>query len=200
MRAKNMTARKLDGQFVVPGQKLGVVEEFDPGRGTVEVDGVVYSSQTGLATLDTRRHVVSVKTAAGPPIIPDEGSTIIGAVEKIQEKMAIINIIMIDGHKVGLPFTGMLHISNSSSRFERVMGDVCKPTDIIRAKVIDTSQRIPKLTTIGRELGVIKAYCSKCGGELVLSGRILRCTICRNVERRRLAEDFTSEAVNQVES
>jgi len=195
-----MTARKLDGQFVVPGQKLGVVEEFDPGRGTVEVDGVVYSSQTGLATLDTRRHVVSVKTAAGPPIIPDEGSTIIGAVEKIQEKMAIINIIMIDGHKVGLPFTGMLHISNSSSRFERVMGDVCKPTDIIRAKVIDTSQRIPKLTTIGRELGVIKAYCSKCGGELVLSGRILRCTICRNVERRRLAEDFTSEAVNQVES
>lgn len=195
-----MTARKLDGQFVVPGQKLGVVEEFDPGRGTVEVDGVVYSSQTGLATLDPRRHVVSVKTAAGPPIIPDEGSTIIGAVEKIQEKMAIINIIMIDGHKVGLPFTGMLHISNSSSRFERVMGDVCKPTDIIRAKVIDTSQRIPKLTTIGRELGVIKAYCSKCGGELVLSGRILRCTICRNVERRRLAEDFTSEAVNQVES
>src|SRR5713226_1117202 len=105
MRTKNMTARKLDGQFVVPGQKLGVVEEFDPGRGTVEVDGVVYSSQTGLATLDTRRHVVSVKTAAGPPIIPDEGSTIIGAVEKIQEKMAIINIIMIDGHKVGLPFT-----------------------------------------------------------------------------------------------
>lgn len=195
-----MTARKLDGQFVVPGEKLGVVEEFDPGRGTVEVDGVVYSSQTGLATLDTRRHVVSVKTAAGPPIIPDEGSTIIGAVEKIQEKMAIINIIMIDGHKVGLPFTGMLHISNSSSRFERVMGDVCKPTDIIRAKVIDTSQRIPKLTTIGRELGVIKAYCSKCGGELVLSGRILRCTICRNVERRRLAEDFTSEAVSQVES
>ncbi len=195
-----MTARKLDGQFVVPGEKLGVVEEFDPGRGTVEVDGVVYSSQTGLATLDTRRHVVSVKTAAGPPIIPDEGSTIIGAVEKIQEKMAIINIIMIDGHKVGLPFTGMLHISNSSSRFERVMGDVCKPTDIIRAKVIDTSQRIPKLTTIGRELGVIKAYCSKCGGELVLSGRILRCNICRNVERRRLAEDFTSEAVNQVES
>lgn len=192
--------KKLDGQFVVPGEKLGVVEEFEAGRGTVEVDGVVYSSQTGIAALDTNRHMVSVKTAAGPPVVPEEGSTIIGVVEKIQEKMAIVNIIVVDGHKVELPFTGMLHISNSSPRFERVMGEVCKPNDIVRAKVIDTSQRIPKLTTVGRELGVIKAYCSRCGGELVLSGRILRCSLCRNVERRRLAEDFNSERVVLAES
>jgi exosome complex component CSL4 len=192
MTAAKKQAHQLDGQFVVPGQRLGVVEEFESGKGTVEVDGIVYSSQTGQATLDTRRHVVTVKTAAGPPVVPDEGSTVVGTVEKIQEKMAIVNIFMIDDHTVGLPFTGMLHISNSSSRFERTMGDVCKPTDIIRAKVIDTSQRIPKLTTIGPHMGVVKAYCSRCGGELVLSGRILRCQICRNVERRRLADDYTS--------
>jgi exosome complex component CSL4 len=192
-------SRKLDGQFVVPGQRLGVVEEFDPGRGTVEVDGVVYSSQTGLTAIDNNRHVVSVKTLAGPPVIPDEGSTIIGVVEKVQEKMAIINIVMVDGKKVPLPFTGMLHISNSSPRFERVMGEVTKPNDIIRAKVIDTSQRIPKLTTVGRDLGVLKAYCSRCGGELMLSGRILRCSLCRNIERRRLADDF-AQTVGPVES
>ncbi len=192
-------SRKLDGQFVVPGQRLGVVEEFDPGRGTVEVDGIVYSSQTGLAAIDSNRHVVTVKTLAGPPVIPDEGSTIIGVVEKVQEKMAIINIVMVDGKKVPLPFTGMLHISNSSPRFERTMGEVTKPNDVIRAKVIDTSQRIPKLTTVGRDLGVLRAYCSRCGGELMLSGRILRCSLCRNIERRRLAEDF-AQTVEPVES
>ena len=185
---------KLDGAFVVPGERLGVVEEFDPGRGTVEVGGIVYSSQAGVASIDPKRHVVSVKTAAGPVVVPEEGSTVIGIVEKVQEKMAIINLIVVDGKKMALPFTGMLHISNSSPRFERVMGEVCKPNDIIRAKVIDTSQRIPKLTTVGRDLGVIKAYCSKCGNELVLSANILRCSVCRNVERRRLAEDFHSEA------
>jgi exosome complex component CSL4 len=186
--------KKIDGTFVVPGEKLGVVEEFDPGRGTVEVNGIVYSSQTGTAALDPNRHVVSVKPMTGPVVVPEEGSSITGVVEKIQEKMAIVNIIVVDGKKMALPFTGMLHISNSSPRFERIMGDVCKPNDIIRAKVIDTSQRIPKLTTVGRDLGVIKAYCSRCGGELVLSGRILRCSVCRNVERRRLAEDFLSES------
>jgi exosome complex component CSL4 len=186
--------KKLDGAFVVPGEKLGVVEEFDPGRGAVEVDGIVYSSQTGKAALDPKRHVVTVKPITGPVVVPEEGSSIIGVVEKVQEKMAIVNIIVVDGKKMPLPFTGMLHISNSSPRFERIMGDVCKPNDIIRAKVIDTSQRIPKLTTVGRDLGVIKAYCSRCGGELVLSGHILRCSVCRNVERRRLAEEFQSES------
>jgi exosome complex component CSL4 len=186
-------SKKLDGTFVVPGEKLGVVEEFDPGRGTVEVNGIVYSSQTGTAAVDTKRRVVSVKTAAGPVVVPEEGSSVTGVVEKVQEKMAIVNLVLVDGKKMVLPFTGMLHISNSSPRFERVMSEVCKPNDILRAKVIDTSQRIPKLTTIGRDLGVIKAYCSRCGNELVLSGRILRCSNCRNVERRRLAEDFPPE-------
>ncbi len=182
--------RVSDGQFVVPGEKLGVVEEFDPGPGTVDVNGTVYASQTGKAAVDKNRRIVAVKTMAGPPLVPEEGSTIIGMVEKIQEKMAIVNIVMVDGRKVARPFTGMLHISNASPRFEQEMGDVCKPVDIIRAKVIDTGERIPKLTTAGPGLGVIRAYCSKCGGELVFSGRILRCTLCRNVERRRLADDF----------
>lgn len=179
-----------DGQLVLPGEKLGVVEEFDPGPGTVDVNGTVYASQTGKANVDRKRRIVTVRTLAGPPLVPEEGSTIIGMVEKVQEKMAIVNILMIDGKKAGLPFTGMLHISSSSPRFERDMGDVCKPVDMIRAKVMDTTQRIPKLTTAGPGMGVIKAYCSKCGGELILSGRILRCSLCRNVERRRLADDF----------
>ncbi len=183
-------SRKLDGQFVVPGERLGVVEEFDPGRGTADVNGTVYSAQTGKVSLDTTRRIVSVKTAAGPPVVPEEGSTVTCMVEKIQEKMAIVQIIVVDGHNLEKPFTGMLHISSSSPRFERDMGEVCKPLDIIRAKVIDTTQRIPKLTTAGHGLGVIKAYCSRCGGELIFSGRILRCKACRNVERRRLAEDF----------
>jgi len=182
--------RKPDGQFVVPGEKLGVVEEFDPGRGAVDLGGTVYSTQTGKANVDAKRHIVSVKTLAGPPLVPEEGSNIMGVVEKVQEKMAIVQIIMVDGRKMEPPFTGMLHISTASPRYERAMGDVCKPLDIIKAKVIDVSQRIPKLTTAGPGLGVVKAYCSKCGSELILSGRILRCKECRNVERRRLSDDF----------
>ena len=61
--------KKMDGQFVVPGERLGVVEEFDPGRGTVDVNGTVFATQTGKANVDTTRHVVSVKSTAGPPVV-----------------------------------------------------------------------------------------------------------------------------------
>src|SRR5437660_158666 len=131
---------KLDGTFVVPGEKLGVVEEFDPGRGTVEVGGIVYSSQTGVASIDPKRHIVSVKTATGLVVVPEEGSTVVGIVEKVQEKMAIINMIVVDGKKMALPFTGMLHVSNSSPRFERSMWDVVKPNDIITVRVKGEAQ------------------------------------------------------------
>src|SRR5437667_12469033 len=100
---------------------------------------------------------MSLKTATGLLVVPESGCTLIGIVEKVQEKMAIINMIVVDGKKMALPFTGMLHVSNSSPRFERSMWDVVKPNDIIRAKVIDTSQRIAKHTTVGRDLGVTKA-------------------------------------------
>ena len=44
-------SKKLDGQFVVPGERLGVVEEFDAGTGTVDVNGTVYAAQTGKAKI-----------------------------------------------------------------------------------------------------------------------------------------------------
>src|SRR6266851_2660579 len=110
---------KLDGTFVVPGEKLGVVEEFDPGRGTVEVGGVVYSSQTGLASIDPKRHIVSVKPATGPVVAAEAVSTIIGIVEKLQEKLAIINMAAVDGKKMERPVTRRLRLSNASPRVER---------------------------------------------------------------------------------
>src|SRR5258708_16578369 len=100
---------KLDGTFVVPGEKLGVVEEFDPGRGTVEVSGIVYSSQTGVASVDPKRRIVSVKTATRPVVVPQQGSTIIGIVEKVHEKIAIVNMILVEWQKMELTFTGILH-------------------------------------------------------------------------------------------
>src|SRR5438128_12516396 len=70
--------KKLDGTFVVPGEKLRVVEKFDSGRGTVEVGGMVYSSQTGDAYIDPKRHIISLKTPTGLVVVPTEGSTVVG--------------------------------------------------------------------------------------------------------------------------
>jgi len=167
-----------------------VVEEFLPGPGTYEQEGTIFANFTGTARIDLRNKRVTVVPTTRIPDIPKEGATVLASVTHAQEKMATVSIWKIDGKALQNPFTAILHISSSSPRYERNMSDVCKAGDIIRARVIDISNAIPQLTTAGRGLGVIKAFCSRCGGVLEFTNRRLECPSCGNLERRRLAEDY----------
>ena len=182
-------------QPVLPGDKLGVIEQYLPGVGTYEKDGTIFANFTGNARIDLKNKRVTVLPATRIAVLPKEGTTVIASIIHVSEKMATMNIWKINDKAVHVPFTAMLHISSSSPRYERNMSDVCKAGDIIRARVIEMN-RIPQLTTAGRGLGVIKAFCSKCGAVLEFKNRRLQCPSCGNIERRRLAEDF--EALNQA--
>jgi len=179
-------------QRVLPGDKIGVIEQYLPGVGTYEKDGTIYSNFTGNARIDLKNKRVIVLPATRVAILPKEGTTIIASVVHASDKNATVNIWKINDKALQVPFTGMLHISSSSPRYERDMADVCKAGDIIRARVIEIN-RIPQLTTAGRGLGVIKAFCSRCGAVLEFKNRRLQCSSCGNIERRRLAEDYESQ-------
>ena len=177
-------------QPVLPGDRLGVIEEFLPGAGTYEQEGTIFAHFTGTARIDLRNKRVTVVPTTRIPDLPKEGATVLASVTHAQEKMATVNIWNIDGKALQNPFTAILHISSSSPRYERNMSDVCKAGDIIRARVIDMSNVVPQLTTAGRGLGVTKAFCSRCGAVLEFTNRRLQCSSCGNIERRRLAEDY----------
>lgn len=178
------------GQFVLPGDRLGVVEEFMPGSGTYDSMGTIYSGVTGYTLLDKLNKVISIRPAGKSPVLPKEGAIVVGMVTFVQEKMAQVSILKIDDRLIQPPFSGLLHISSSSPNYERRMGDVCKSGDMIRAKVTTLTSRVPLLTTIGRPLGVIRAYCSRCGHPLKAQSQGLVCENCNNFERRKLAEDY----------
>ena len=180
-------------QPVLPGDKLGVIEQYLPGAGTYEIDGTIYANFTGKARIDLKNKRVTVLPATRASLVPKEGTTVIASVIHTSDKMATVNIWKINDKPVHIPFTAMLHISSSSPRYERNMSDVCKAGDIIRARVIEIN-RIPQLTTAGRGLGVTKAFCSKCGSPLEFKNRRLQCPSCGNIERRRLAEDFETQS------
>jgi exosome complex component CSL4 len=185
-----MNKRKVE--FVTPGDKLGVVEEFSPGLGTYEVNGVIYAKVTGLATKDFINKRIYVKPCVKQPIVPNEGDEVLGIVTGVQDKVAIISLFSIKNVFLQKPFTGFLHISVSSHKFEKTMSDVCKPTDIIKAKVFSINNGALQLTTAGENLGVILAYCSLCGNELNLksSKGVLECKVCGNIEYRKIAKDY----------
>ena len=182
----NKTAIKE--KFVVPGSKIGVIEEFIAGQGTYEIDGVIYSQRIGDARTDSKYRTVSIRPKISP-IYPLEGGEIIGVVEVVQEKLAVIKIIKIGNSVLSKPLTGFLHISASSPQYAKNMREICKPMDRIRAKIISTSGGIIRLMTSDHNLGVLKTFCSNCGYQISLKRTVLKCERCKNIEKRKLARD-----------
>ena len=184
------------GRFVVPGDKIGVIEEFLPGPGTYVSDGEIYSSTTGRMIVDASNKTVSVYPHAHVPIIPKEGKIVTGQVSMVQDKIAVVQIFNIGKEYVpSALFTGSVHISMVSRGFVESMFNVLKTGDIILAKVINDKNTSYQLSIADRELGVLYAFCSHCGNLLMLNNQRLQCPICKNVEERKIAPEYGVAAI-----
>jgi len=179
------------GQFVVPGERLAVIEELLSGPGTYTgEDGTIYSSITGQVLVDTFNKTVTVHPWVQLPIMPREGSVVIGQVSSVQDKVATVQIFKVGSKYLSSgSFTGSLHVSMVSADYVKTMFDAFRVGDIIRANVASDKNLAYQLSTVGRTLGVLYAFCSRCGFPLA-KGRALQCQVCKNVEERRLAPDY----------
>jgi len=189
-----MNEIRSSGQFVVPGQKLGVIEEFIPNSGTYVKDGCIYSSSVGYILIDFVNKKVSVYPAARNTNVPKIGSAVIGGVTNVQSSYATIQIVKVGRKFLPGHFTGIIHISDVSHKYLDNMHDAFRIGDVIRAKVISDKNKTFHLTTKDENLGVLYAFCSQCGG-ILIKRRNLRCTICGNVEKRKTASDFGKGAL-----
>jgi exosome complex component CSL4 len=187
---------KKTKELVFPGSKLGVIEEFIPGKGTYEKGGSIYSKIIGNADLDAINKEASVRSSNKNPILPSKDSIVTGIVSGIQGKAATLDIYKINDHTLRAPFTGMLHVSRCSPKYERGINDVCKLADLIRAKVVDVKDGFIKINTVDAKLGVIRAFCSNCGNILVYKRNKLKCKKCGNFEKRKVSDDYLEKEFN----
>jgi len=183
-------SKRKSGQLVVPGDRLGVIEEFEPGPGTYVEKGAIYSLTTGRALMDILNKKVSVYPGIKASNVPKVGSTAVGQVSDVQSKQATVRIFQVGNHVLSGFFSGLLHISDVSPRYVESMYDVCKAGDIIRVKVISDMNRVFHLSTNERDLGVVYAFCSRCGHVLSLRKFRMRCPECNNMEKRKPAQDY----------
>lgn len=183
-------SERESGQFVVPGRRLGVIEEFMAGPGTYVEHGTIYSKTTGRALLDMLNKKVSVYPVVHAVSTPRIGSTVIGQVSGVRSKNAGLRILIIGKRVLSGFFTGILHISDVSPSYIETMYSACKPGDLMRAKVVSDLNRTYHLSTEDKDLGVIYAFCSRCGHLLELRREKMQCPECENVERRKVAQDY----------
>ncbi|MGD0159561.1 MAG: exosome complex RNA-binding protein Csl4 [Candidatus Bathyarchaeia archaeon] len=178
------------GQLAVPGDRLGVIEEFIPDAGTYVKDGVIYSKVIGRILIDLVHRRVSVHQLIGPSKVPALGSTVLAQVSNAQSDTAGARIFEIGGEEINGVFTGILHVSDVALRYVDSMYDVCKAGDIIRAKVVSEKNRTYHLSTKDKNLGVVYAFCSNCGTLLEPRRQGMHCPKCGRIEKRKTASDY----------
>ncbi len=187
-----MRENKRSEKFVVPGERLGVIEEFDSGDGTYSENGTIYSLVFGQTHLDLRNKRISIRPLGKAPLMPIEGDIIIGQITTVQDKMANVRILEINSKPSQANFTGVMHVSTASPDYVGSLNEIFKVGDVLRAKVISIKNRTYQVATTEPDLGVLYASCSKCGSPLMVQGSSLGCPSCRNVERRKIAKDYGS--------
>ena len=183
------------GHLVLPGERLGVIEEFIPDAGTYVKDGVIFSKVVGRSLMDLQTRRVSVYPVVDGVVVPKVGTEVIGQIGNAQSDNVLVKIFRIGNKKLSGNFGGILHVSDVSDRYVDQISDVCKPGDIIRAKVISDKNQVFHLSMNDKGLGVLYGFCSRCGTLLEQHGYDLKCPKDGNVETRKISPDYSKEQI-----
>ncbi len=178
--------------LVVPGEYVAEAEEYVPGYGVYE-DDALYSKVVGDLVLDSREHVAKVLARTRIPKMQSAGIITVGRVSKVQDQMIMLDLSVFNSKKFSLvppEVPGILLISSVSDKYVEDLREMFKVGDIVRVKVVKVTPYSVIVRTDERNLGVIKAYCSKCRRPLLRRGRTLICPECGNRETRKMAIDY----------
>jgi len=177
---------------VVPGEEVAEVEEYIPSEGTYEEDGKVLSALYGQLELDNEEKTASVK-AKNPMTNLSLGDFVFCVVSDVRASMAICEVVTVEGKKREITgdTNGTIHVSKMSQEYVQDASKEMRPSDIIRAKVIQIRPSI-QLTTAAPHLGVVKALCRKCRHPLVRTDKGLYCNNCERADYRKVADDYMS--------
>jgi len=179
----------------VPGDVIGYEEEYVEGQNVFleEPAGLLRASTVGVLRLDNNLKVASVLPARTLRA-PGKGSFVIGMVTQVRENLAFTELygeISLDPRPRWVKeFSGRLtgvitpeHISDS--RIDDIYSFL-RPGDIIVARVMSTIN--PYLLSLkSPQLGVLYAFCSRCGSLMTPEADGFRCPRCGNFEKRKVS-------------
>ena len=183
-----------NGDIVLTGEKLGVVEEFLPDKqSTFTKDGKIFASKTGMININDKERIVEISTHQDKDRkVVKVGDIVIGVILFLRQYSVGISFYTINSKiHFNSSYFGNIHVSQISDKYVEKISDAFQITDIVRARVVEQNYNEYKLSTTGKNLGVIYADCVICGNPLTKIGlNKLKCSRCGNVESRKLSNDY----------
>lgn len=179
------------GDFVLPGDALGVTEEYVPADWTYEDGDKIRSLVAGIVSVDNKNKQISIIPKTSSPSLLKNGTVIFGQISEVRGQRALMKIegIKDTNRALTTSFSGGIHISQAQKGYVSKLTDEFRIGDLIEAKVtkiigLDNVD----LTTAENELGVIKAMCTNCRHYMKKLSK--NEVICPNCGRKREKKSF----------
>lgn len=186
-----MAEKKEGCKKVLPGEPVATSEEYMPGFGTYEHEGVIYASAVGDLNIDEKNKTAKLKFD-NPPMAVFDGDKVFCEVTNVRPAMVICKILAIDGVKrdVSGETEATIHVSRIANKYVEDASQEYRQTDLLRGEVVQSKPSI-QLTTSHPHLGVVVAKCRSCREPLELQqGGKLYCPKCERTEYRKVADDY----------
>ena len=185
-----------DEKIVMPGDKLGIIEQYLPGEGTYDDDGDIKSAVLGNVKINQKMKVISVVSDAKPALLK-VGDTVYGQITDIKPQRANLKIECMkdNGRPLALPYMGAIHISQTKKDYLEKLGDAFRIGDIVQAKVVKITGDNVDLSTVDEDCGVLKAMCTRCRDYMHTTQKKdeVQCNTCNRKEKRKVSINYVNE-------
>ena len=182
------------GDFVMPGDYLGIIEQYLPGEGTYDDEGNIKSAVLGNVAVDFHNRKISVNSNSGSPVVLKVGDIVYGQITDVRGQRALIDVQCKkdETRQLAMPYLGAIHISQVKKGYLDRLTDAFRIGDIIEAKVFRITGDNIDLNTEDNDCGVIKAMCTRCRAYLKPTNKYdeLYCEVCERKERRKVSSNY----------
>ncbi|MCX8200304.1 MAG: exosome complex RNA-binding protein Csl4 [Candidatus Micrarchaeota archaeon] len=181
-----------------PGNALGEEIEFAAGKGTYTENEVVRASLCGSKDIDEKKRTISIKPCFATAENIKVGQRAYAVIDSVGETHAMMTIFDYEkehgGKRVNFVSDfAMMRIEGVKSFgvFMKNMSEAVRVGDIVKVEVSKIERGGIDVIMKGKELGVVKAFCSSCRRPLVLNkDNKLFCQNCNRTEARKIASSY----------
>lgn len=176
----------------IPGDPLGVEEEYLPGSGVYVEDGYLKAKFLGRVHADIIHRILELKPVKAKVLPLNPRDIVYASVEFIRDPVAHVKIFYVENKNALLqpPVSGVLTISNVSASRVKSLYAVIGYGEVIRAYVAEPGGPPYLLSIKGREFGVILARCPRCLTPMKLRGLRLVCPACKTKAKRKISSRY----------
>ena len=185
-----------DGTLVMPGDTIGIIEQYLLGKGTYEDNGSIKSSVLGNVQINSKKRTIAVKAKSQEPALLKIGDEVYGQISDLKAQRANVTIDSLTNtsRPLALPYVGAIHISQAKNGYLDKLTDAFRIGDIIKAKVVKITGDNVDLATVDENCGVLKAMCTRCRDYMNTTQKAneVQCRNCNKKEKREVSIDYVN--------